>query len=302
MENIETVGSLLRRERESKKLSLQDVMDATKITIHNLSALEEDRFDYFPNRVYTRAFLRDYANYLGLDSAELLDKYEQTWGSAKDTAASAPVRRRSGWRLAAGVVTVLVVLGALGAAGYVYMNGRGLDLSSMRPVQGTTQDGPGDVATLPRVPVVPTPEPEKPSEKPVEAPKPTVMVRPEEMTVQVQVLKPVVYVGAAVDGGKSEGTNQKQGDTLVFKGKKTIRLTVGIADGVQVKWNGVVQPSLGTAKDVGRALYKMEESPMVAKPVDAATAQGDNGETGTPVPAEPAGRTQSATPAQPTNP
>ena len=66
---MESIGQVLRAERDKRGLSLSEVYDDTKITIQNLEALEQDRFDYFPNRVYARAFLRDYANFLGLDSA-----------------------------------------------------------------------------------------------------------------------------------------------------------------------------------------------------------------------------------------
>ena len=87
---------------------LREVQDATKITVNNLSALEEDRFDDFPNRVYTRAFLRDYANYLALDSAGLLESYEQTYAAESDPVTAAPVRRKSRLKVVGVVVTLVI--------------------------------------------------------------------------------------------------------------------------------------------------------------------------------------------------
>ena len=68
---METIGELLKNRRVEKDMTLADVHEATKITVENLAALEENRFEIFSSRVYARAFLRDYANYLGIDSIRL---------------------------------------------------------------------------------------------------------------------------------------------------------------------------------------------------------------------------------------
>jgi transcriptional regulator with XRE-family HTH domain len=55
----------LRTRREALQLSLDDVSDVTRISVENLSALEEDRSHELPEGPYRRAFLRAYDEFLG---------------------------------------------------------------------------------------------------------------------------------------------------------------------------------------------------------------------------------------------
>ncbi|MGC8862411.1 MAG: helix-turn-helix domain-containing protein, partial [Armatimonadota bacterium] len=117
--NDQSIGDVLRAKREDRGLSFDEVHEATKITPENLAALEENRFDVFANKVYARAFLRDYANFLGLDSALLLARYEEEW--AAPAAAQAVVRtERSAWRAVAWAVAEIVLVGAVGAGSYYF--------------------------------------------------------------------------------------------------------------------------------------------------------------------------------------
>jgi cytoskeleton protein RodZ len=62
------IGSTLREARMRQKLDLRDAERATRIRARYLAALEEERFDKLPAEVYAKAFLRTYADFLGLDS------------------------------------------------------------------------------------------------------------------------------------------------------------------------------------------------------------------------------------------
>lgn len=66
----ETVGRSLKRAREEKNLSLDEVSRATKIKKEFLIAIEEDRFDALPGQVFTRGFIRAYGDFLGLDGQQ----------------------------------------------------------------------------------------------------------------------------------------------------------------------------------------------------------------------------------------
>ncbi len=69
MENgsASTVGELLRKAREEKKLSLEDVNRHTRISIETLQALEQDDIESFGSETYLRGFLKNYAGFLKLD-------------------------------------------------------------------------------------------------------------------------------------------------------------------------------------------------------------------------------------------
>ena len=65
----------LKKTRKSKKISIKEVSEYTKINASYLESLESGNFDVLPN-VYTRLFLRSYCNYIGVDYKEILNQYE----------------------------------------------------------------------------------------------------------------------------------------------------------------------------------------------------------------------------------
>ncbi|MBG0789329.1 MAG: DUF4115 domain-containing protein [Desulfovibrionaceae bacterium] len=69
--NFQELGLTLQREREAKGLTIEAVMEATKISRINLIALESGDSSTLPHPVYTKGFIRSYARLLGLDSDEL---------------------------------------------------------------------------------------------------------------------------------------------------------------------------------------------------------------------------------------
>ena len=72
----QTIGTILRQKREKKKLTLDQVFQAIKIRVSYLQAIENDQLDLLPSRAQARGFIRLYANYLGLDAYELLNRPE----------------------------------------------------------------------------------------------------------------------------------------------------------------------------------------------------------------------------------
>ncbi len=65
----------LKKTRNSKKITLKEISEYTKINAKYLEALENGEFDTLPN-VYIRLFLRSYCNYLSIDYKNILDEYE----------------------------------------------------------------------------------------------------------------------------------------------------------------------------------------------------------------------------------
>jgi cytoskeleton protein RodZ len=75
-----SIGTELRQAREAQSLSLDQVAQTTHIRMHYLEALEADNFELLPSTAQVRGFLRVYADYLRLNSSELvgaLDKDKQ---------------------------------------------------------------------------------------------------------------------------------------------------------------------------------------------------------------------------------
>ncbi len=71
------VGSLLKRYREDKNISLKQVSQQLCIRQAFLKAIEEGTKHNLPERVYTVGFIRSYAHFLGLDEEAVLKEYRK---------------------------------------------------------------------------------------------------------------------------------------------------------------------------------------------------------------------------------
>ncbi len=78
VDETETLGTFLKNQRESKKISLREVAKNTRVREHILKAIEEDRHDLLPPHTYVKGFLSAYAKYLKLDENDILLRYERT--------------------------------------------------------------------------------------------------------------------------------------------------------------------------------------------------------------------------------
>ena len=74
-EGTEFTGALLRRLREGRGLSLEELCRRTRIKPSHLQHLEEERFAQLPERVFLRGILAAYARELRLDPARVCDSY-----------------------------------------------------------------------------------------------------------------------------------------------------------------------------------------------------------------------------------
>jgi len=70
------LGLKLSEAREEKGFSREKVCDDLKIQVRYIEALEEENFGIIPGEVYVKAFIKTYADYLGLDGRELVDEYK----------------------------------------------------------------------------------------------------------------------------------------------------------------------------------------------------------------------------------
>jgi len=70
------VGRLLRDQRLARDLSVDDVAARLRIRSRYLEAIEQGRFDQLPGAAYIPAFLRAYANHLGLDADKVMTAYQ----------------------------------------------------------------------------------------------------------------------------------------------------------------------------------------------------------------------------------
>lgn len=82
---METIGSYLKRQREIRKISLEEIASVTKINLKCLKALENDDLEALPGDVFAKGFVKAYARAVGLSPDETLLQFEEY---LKTTAAS----------------------------------------------------------------------------------------------------------------------------------------------------------------------------------------------------------------------
>ena len=171
-------GERLRREREMRGISLDDIAEATKIGTRLLRALEEEHFDILPGGIFNKGFVRAYAKYLGLNEDEAVADYleaagestpdprviaEQNASRIDRTSGDGDNSRRPGFPIIP--VLILLLFIAAGAGGWqIYqerVRNRQAKLeatpaaSAVSPAASTGQDvnNPATAATTPGLPV-----------------------------------------------------------------------------------------------------------------------------------------------------
>ncbi|MDP1458782.1 DUF4115 domain-containing protein [Bacillus wiedmannii] len=72
------LGQKLKEARGTKGLSMDQLHEITKIQKRHLVAIEEGNYDVLPGAFYARAFIKQYADAVGLNGEELLVEYQST--------------------------------------------------------------------------------------------------------------------------------------------------------------------------------------------------------------------------------
>lgn len=67
-----TVGEILKQEREKKGIALSDLEKKIRVRRKFLEALEDNRWEHFPSKIYIVGVIKNYARYIGLDTERAL--------------------------------------------------------------------------------------------------------------------------------------------------------------------------------------------------------------------------------------
>jgi len=77
-------GENLRREREMRGVTLEEISSATKISVRFLQAIENEEFSKLPGGIFGRSFIRAYIRYLGLEEEPLMAELQSVAPLATD--------------------------------------------------------------------------------------------------------------------------------------------------------------------------------------------------------------------------
>ena len=117
------LGDALRQQREQMGVTLQQAAEDTRIREKFLQAIESGDYQSLPGTVYTKGFLRNYAQYLNLDAEEILALYTGERGGSEPARTFAPMRplvKRSFIFTPTVLVPVVLLAAIVLFVGYVY--------------------------------------------------------------------------------------------------------------------------------------------------------------------------------------
>lgn len=81
---MKTIGEIFRNSRIEKNISIADVEKTTKIRKTYIEALENGDYLKLPPAAFTRGFVKNYSDYLGLEASEILALYRREFDEQKD--------------------------------------------------------------------------------------------------------------------------------------------------------------------------------------------------------------------------
>ena len=114
---MKTVGDILKKKREELNLTFGEVEKVIKIRKTYLEALEAGDYHNLPPAAFTRGFIKNYSDFLDLDSTEILALYRREFDEQKDKRLLpkdiSTTEDESRLNLTPGKLSILVVLGLL---------------------------------------------------------------------------------------------------------------------------------------------------------------------------------------------
>lgn len=294
------LGQVLQRAREEKGITLDDIQRITKIQKRYLEAIERGHFHVLPGHFYARAFIKSYAEAVGLDPNHIMSHFQSDLPAQPPTEQVERLRRRrvasTNSPLQAGrwVTKTLLVLFIALIIGVIYMAAVNNSNGGMtQPIPGGTVTPGAEVITpgtgggAATSPIAQQPQPPSnvapipdsstpPSDTVVETPKTTVTFESQQgsiynytvaggdkITVKLKVKEDRSWYGVSEGKGKKyieEGTLNNGEEKTVDLGKSAY-VRLGKAKVVDVSINGV---SVDTSKmkTTANLLFKMKEQPV----------------------------------------
>ncbi|MFL5237401.1 MAG: helix-turn-helix domain-containing protein [Rhizomicrobium sp.] len=138
-----TIGQELRGARMSRGEDLASVSRVLKIRKDHLEALENDHMGALPGRTYAVGFVRAYAEHLGLNPEQVVERFRTEIAGRDDTSKNAgfPVDEESSGLSWSWILFALFLLGLIAYGAYYLLQSRGAD-----PVQPSAAPVPTEIA------------------------------------------------------------------------------------------------------------------------------------------------------------
>ncbi len=244
-----TVGESLKRERELREISVEEIARFTKILPVFINSLEADDFDKLPAGVFTRGFIRAYSQFVGINGEDMVNLYIQQTGSMENNISDEPVTDENSEEgspvilfTSISVIIVIIVVVAL------YFSKGTVD--EQVPVNEViTEELPAVIEVDKKLPT--------PVEEEVLSEVPEIVT--EKLIMKIVLLEDS-WMQVVADGENRLEGLIKSGEERVFNAKSSFRISAGNAGGVKILLNGTEMSSLGKAGEVVRNVMYSKDS------------------------------------------
>jgi len=248
-------GEKLRRERELRGVSLREIADGTKISLRFLQALEQDRVEALPGGLFPRAFVKQYALFLGLDGERTVVDFIAAHGELAPERKPAPLPLRR----------------APLPLGHIFLGAVAVLAVALTLRRGGPEARPQPTPTPPAAPVVLPSDRVYPS--PARAPDTAGDGLVLTMTAQADC-----WVEVRADGTTLVNRVLAQGESQTFEAQGEIVLSVGNAGGLSIRVNDRPALPLGRSGEVRKNIViTLQNLPDLVGQDDAAQPDGRSG-------------------------
>jgi cytoskeleton protein RodZ len=265
-------GEQLKREREMRGVSLEEVAAATRIPSKFLEALESEKWNALPGGVFNRGFIRSVARFLGLDEDNMVAEYElMTRDQAEPPKPTElPLQFQRNWTaLIVVIVTVLALLtGAIFLAVHFALRLRaharaartnapiaapafaGSSAANAANASGSNSSPAHSTAQSPATAPASPPSPETSKGEPAEATSAAAAEPTGPMELRVDAGK-ATRVTVFADGKMIFERHLVAGDSKRFRAEQSFDVTSTDAGAVLLELNGRIVPPIGTPGQPG---------------------------------------------------
>lgn len=250
-------GEHLRREREMRGVSLEEIAAATRINTRFLEAIESERWDQLPGGVFNRGFIRSIARYLGMDEDSLVAEYDldtQSNGNSHPAVILPAEKKKTSrnWQPAAVAVALLVILVAAGASAIHYRAKisagfhRGVSAIAVRAHRYHSKPGSASSAMKSASEAAPGASARSNSASSVSATDPGSV----PLTLKLEAGK-AAQVKIVADGNTIFDGPVQPNDVKQFQARDTFDVSSSDSSAVLLELNGQTVPPIGTPGEPG---------------------------------------------------
>jgi cytoskeleton protein RodZ len=265
-------GERLRREREMRGITLNEIAESTKISRRHLESLEKEDFESLPGGIFNKGFVRAYARYLGIDEEQAVadystasDEQEQPEDQFPLEIHDAPDPKLNPKRSTLPLLLALLALLAVLAVFWARNRGRSLESTDNTSAAPAGTASPGATPAVAR----PSPPPETPAPAPATQSSPSFASRNPadvpasankapgtEHTFSVVVTaKEDAWVSLSADGKTVVSRNFRAGEQQSVRAGSRVVLVTGNAGGVDVSFNGKTLGAVGNESQVRKLTF-----------------------------------------------